>query len=146
MMSRRVRGLRWAVPVALLGAALAVTGCTSDEARPEPTGTIVSDVTDITDQPGSEEGYVGALGDAAVKRCERDGGDWIAAGTVTNPTDDAQSYRLYVSAMADDDTRGLVQVDVPPVDAGGTAQWNATFALPDDDMTCVLRVERFASK
>ncbi|WP_447944138.1 MULTISPECIES: hypothetical protein [Microbacterium] len=101
-------------------------------------------MVDVTDQPGSVDGYVGAVEDADTTRCERAGSEWIAAGTVTNPLDEDQSYRLYVSAMDGSETRGVIQVDVPDVAGGATAEWRAAFALPEDELECVLRVERFA--
>ncbi len=139
-----MRMKRLAGALAAAAIAVALAGCGAD-VTPAPTGTgSPSDVTDITDQPGSVEGYVGALEDAETTRCERDGSNWIASGTVTNPLDEVQSYRLYVSAMDGSDTRGVVQVDVPEVAGGDSAEWTAEFPLPDDDLTCVLRVERFA--
>lgn len=147
MISERFRSARQIAPVALLlGAVLTVTGCAAGTVEPTPTDTKAPTVTEITDQPGSVEGFVGALEDAEVKRCERDGDGWVAAGTVDNPTDRTQSYRLYISAMADGDTRGIVQVDVASVAAGESAAWKAEFALPDNDLTCVLRVERFPAE
>lgn len=129
---------------AALCAVLALAACTgTDEPSPTPTAA-PTDVTDITDQPGSVDGWVGALEDAETKTCARDGADWVASGTVTNPLDEAQSYRLYVSAMFGGDTRGLIQVDVPDVAGGASAPWRAAFPLEGDEFTCVLRVERFA--
>lgn len=128
----------------VLSIALGLAACTGT-AEPKPTPTTApSDVTDITDQPGSVEGWVGALEDAKTTTCARDGGNWVAAGTVTNPLDEAQSYRLYVSAMFGGETRGLIQVDVPDVAGGESGQWRAAFPLQGDEFTCVLRVERFA--
>lgn len=128
---------------AALCLALALAGCTGT-ADPNPTPTTApSDITDITDQPGSVDGWVGALEDAEVTTCARDGDNWVAAGTVKNPLDEPQSYRLYVSAMAGGETRGLIQVDVPGVEGGATGDWKASFALPGE-FECVLRVERFA--
>ena len=125
---------------------LALAACTGNgnaDLNPTPTAA-ATDVVDITDQPGSVDGWVGALEDAHVATCARQGDEWIAAGTVTNPVEDAQSYRLYVSLLDGSETRGLVQVDVPDVAAGASGQWKAAFPLTGDDFTCVLRVERFA--
>jgi len=140
---------RRASVILAVAAALTLSACTGaagpdgTSAAPTPTAT-QTDMSQITDQPGSQEGYVGALEDATVTSCERDGADWVAQGTVTNPIDEVQNYRLYVSALSDDDTRGIVQVDVPDVDGGATAEWKASFPLDDEKLECVLRVERFA--
>lgn len=99
--------------------------------------------TDVRDPQGSVEGYVGAMNDAAVSSCDSEGDVLVATGTVTNPEDDAQEYRIYVSAMDGSDTRGIVQVDVGPLDGGATADWDAEFELDGDDLSCLLRVERF---
>ncbi|MFT4051269.1 MAG: hypothetical protein QM677_03355 [Microbacterium sp.] len=112
-------------------------------ASPGVSSTAQEDVSEITDQPGSVEGYVGALGDAEVVTCAREGGDWVVAGTVTNPLDEVQSYRIYVTVRDDDDTRGIIQVDVPDVEGEASAEWTASFPLDDESLECVLRVERF---
>lgn len=65
---------------------------------------------------------------------------------MTNPESDTQDYRLYVSAMTDGDTVGLVQVDVADVAGGETAEWEAQMDLAQEDINCVLRVERFAAE
>lgn len=44
--------------------------------------------------------------------------------------------------MDDGDTLGLVQVDVASVDAGATASWDTSMELSEDDLDCILRVER----
>lgn len=139
-----MKSLRSTAAAAALCAVLALTACTGN-AEPEPSPTAApTDVTDITDQPGSVDGWVGALEDAEVTTCAREGDDWIAAGTVTNPLEEAQSYRLYVSLLDGADTRGLIQVDVPDVAGGAAGEWKADFPLEGDAFTCVLRVERFA--
>src|SRR5690606_21720299 len=43
-------------------------------------------------------------------------------------------------------TRGVVQVDVPDVPAGGSASWNAGLPIDDDGLSVVLRVERAAAE
>lgn len=129
---------------AALVAVLALAACTGNgNVTPTPTSA-PTDVTDVTDQPGSVDGWVGALEDADIATCARQGDEWVAAGTVTNPVDDAQSYRLYVSLIDGSETRGLIQVDVPDVAAGASGDWKAAFPLPGDNFKCVLRVERFA--
>lgn len=98
---------------------------------------------DITDQQGGVEGFVGASDDAVTERCESGGDGWVSAGTVTNLTDDEQSYRLYVAFNDNRDTRGLVQIDIESVPAGATESWETTAPIRGEDLSCVLRVERF---
>ncbi|WP_461473366.1 hypothetical protein [Microbacterium sp. HJ5] len=43
------------------------------------------------------------------------------------------------------DTRGLQQVDVAGLEAGATTEWQSEIAIAEDDLTCVLRVERYAA-
>lgn len=140
------------------GTALAVTaltGCTSDgEAGPSPEPTAGESasavpeaaVTEITDTPGSVEGYVGAAADAEQRSCELVDGGWDVAGIVTNPTDEAQHYRIYVSLQdGDQQTRGLTQVDLERVEPGAEAEWSTRVAVADEGLSCLLRVERFAA-
>ncbi len=140
-----MKAVRLTTTTLALLAALTLAGCTGTTGVTETPTAAPTDVTEITDQPGSVEGWVGALEDASTTQCARDGGNWVAAGTVTNPTDAAQSYRLYVSAMDGTQTRGLIQVDVPDVAAGASGEWKAEFPLEGEKFDCVLRVERFAS-
>lgn len=65
---------------------------------------------------------------------------------MTNPESETQDYRLYISAMTDGDTVGLVQVDVADVAGGETADWESQMDLAQEDIDCVLRVERFAAE
>lgn len=131
---------------AALAVATALAGCSSDEGDDrEVSEPVESDVVEIIDQPGSVDGYVGALDDSELTVCEQQGDALHVEGTVTNPESDAQDYRIYVSAMDGNETRGLVQVDVPDVASGGTANWSTDFDLSDSELTCVLRVERFAT-
>jgi hypothetical protein len=67
------------------------------------------------------------------------------AGTVTNSSDGPASYRIYVSLLtAATDTRALTQVDVAEVAPGATEEWSTDAAVAEDDLSCVLRVERYA--
>ncbi|MCB1030503.1 MAG: hypothetical protein KDA95_04150 [Acidimicrobiales bacterium] len=100
--------------------------------------------TDVRDPQGSVEDYVGAMQDAKLDACAVADGALKANGTVTNPLDEAQQYRIYVSAMEGTDTRGIVQVDLPSVEGGQSADWTAEFELADEGLSCLLRVERFA--
>lgn len=129
---------------AALAAATALAGCSADKVDEAQDNTaVVEDVVDIVDQPGSVDGYVGALDDSEVTRCESQDGQLRVEGTLTNPEAAAQDYRIYVSAMAGSDTRGLVQHDVVDVSPGATSEWSVDLDLSDADLTCVLRVERF---
>ena len=129
--------------------ALALAGCTgSPEPAPAPTTSTSAapQVTDVTDTPGSGENLVGALEDAEVASCERDGDDWSVAGTVTNGADATADYRIYVSLLnAASETRALSQVDVAAVAAGESAEWSVEIPMPEDDLDCVLRVERYTA-
>jgi hypothetical protein len=140
------------ITVATVGAlALLLAGCTAD-AAPKPTPTASASatapapgITDITDTPGSGENLVGALSDSAVTTCERSDDSWKVAGTVTNSSDGPASYRIYVSLLtAATDTRALTQVDVAEVAPGATEEWSTDAAVAEDDLSCVLRVERYA--
>lgn len=116
------------------------------EPSPEPSPEQGS-VVDVTDTPGSLEGFEGAREDAEVLSFEKEGEVWLARGTVTNRGTEAVVYRIYASAMGDggSTTRGVVQVDVPAVAAGESAQWQAELPLADAELELVLRVERAAA-
>lgn len=146
------------VSTALATGALLVllTGCTggTDGAAPSPSPSTsasaspetIPGTTDVTDTPGSGEGLVGALADTQQQTCELDGEAWTVAGTVTNPTDAAADYRIYVSLLAaGGDTRALKQVDVPAVAAAATSDWTVSIPTAEEGLTCVLRVERYAA-
>ncbi|MEV4735059.1 MULTISPECIES: hypothetical protein [unclassified Microbacterium] len=129
---------------------LVLTGCTDTAPEPTPTPTATEEapagITDITDTPGSGEGLEGALADAEVTTCELAGDHWEVAGTVTNSSAAAASYRIYVSLLTEGgDTRSLTQVDVDAVDSGASAEWETSVAVQDETLDCVLRVERYAS-
>jgi hypothetical protein len=147
-MTFRTRAL--ALGAVALIAAGALAGCTAPQEpdpTPTPTSTDATDpgVTDITDAPGTGENLVGALADATTDSCELDGDAWVATGSVTNPTDGNVNYRIYVSLLnGENDTRGLQQVNVDAVGAGASADWESRIEITDEDLTCVLRVERYA--
>ena len=127
----------------LAAGALALTGCAGGV--PAPTETVKAEaVTEITDMPGTVEGYEGAASDASTTSCERAGDVWNVTGTVTNSAEAARDYRIYVSLLGGNDTRGLTQVNLQAVAAGATAEWSTSLAVAEDGLTCVLRVERFA--
>lgn len=98
---------------------------------------------DISEQQGAVESYVGALEDVSLDRCEADENGWVGQGTVTNPTSESQNYRLYVAFNDNRDTRGLVQVDLSRVASGQSETWSVEAPIDGDNLTCVLRVERF---
>ncbi|WP_314645785.1 hypothetical protein [uncultured Microbacterium sp.] len=144
-MTRRMLGAGLALVLGVAG----LSACTGD-AKPDPTPTPTATeasagVTDITDAPGSGEGLVGALADTTVETCEQGDGAWDVAGTVTNSSEAAASYRIYVSLLtAGGETRALSQVDVEPIDAGAETEWSTSIDLDEEDLSCVLRVERYA--
>lgn len=99
--------------------------------------------TDVQDPQGSVEGYEGAVEDAKVDTCSNESGKLEVAGSVSNPTGEPKQYRIYVSAMAKRDTRGITQVDIPTLDPGESTKWDTALELSDDGLKCLLRVERF---
>lgn len=146
-MTRRMLGAGLAVLLGVAGLS-ACTGEQKPDPTPTPTATAQTDVsiTDISDAPGSGEGLVGALADTTVETCELGDGVWDVAGTVTNSSDAPASYRIYVSLLAEGgETRSLTQVDVEPLDAGAETEWETTVDLDEKDLSCVLRVERYAA-
>ncbi|MFA7498832.1 MAG: hypothetical protein WCY76_09100 [Leucobacter sp.] len=143
-MRRRYRALLVAPLVAPL-VALSLASCAGGAAGGSADAPdLERSLVDIADQPGSVDGFAGALEDVVVETCEAQGAGWFASGTVTNPTDTAQSYRLYVAFSENRDTIGLVQVDVPEVAAGESATWDAEAQVAGEGIDCALRVERFA--
>jgi PBP1b-binding outer membrane lipoprotein LpoB len=127
--------------------ALVLAGCTSESTpEPKPTASATAEpgITDITDTPGSGENLTGALSDSAVSECERSGDAWNVVGTVTNSSGEKANYRIYVSLLnAATDTRALTQVDVADVDPEATKDWSIEIPVAEDDLSCVLRVERY---
>lgn len=122
---------------------LAVLALASCAGEPAGGDAAPSSYTSVTDQQGSIDGFVGAAEDATVVHCAGDGDGWSSSGSVENPTDEPQSYRLYVAFNQNRDTIGLVQVDLQTVPAGESAEWTVEAPITGDDLTCVLRVERF---
>lgn len=143
------RTLSWVlIPLLGLGMAACTSSNDTDDAQPVPSASasLSADPVDVSDTPGSVKGYEGAAEDAEQSRCEADGSDWVSAGTVTNPTDAEQTYRVYVSFMAGQETEGLAQADDLTVKAGESADWEVRAGVSGDDIQCVLRVERFSSQ
>jgi hypothetical protein len=134
------------------GALLAVgllAGCTTTP-KPHPTPTATKSaaakpgITDVKQAPGTGDGFTGALADSKVTHCDPKGSGWTVDGTVTNSSDAAVDYRIYVSLLnAGGDTRALVEVDSQGVDAGKSKDWTVDIPSPDKDLQCVLRVERY---
>lgn len=116
---------------------------TTPATKPTDPGDKKPTYTDVKDPQGSVEGYEGAMEDAKVDTCSNDSGKLEVAGSVSNPTGEPKQYRIYVSAMAKQDTRGIAQIDVPTLDPGETTKWDTTLDLSDDGLKCLLRVERF---
>jgi len=137
------------VGAVILAVSVALTACgSSNEIGNDDGAASQADkkVIELTDQPGSVEDYTGALEDAELETCSHGAGGLEVAGTVSNPETSAQDYRIYISAMAGDDTVGLVQVDVDNVAGGDTAEWDNLLDLTQEDLECVLRVERFSAE
>lgn len=91
--------------------------------------------------------FVGALKDVTASSCGASGADWVGAGTITNPTEAAANYRVWVAFIgADGGTVGLVQVDLDGVSAGASGDFSAPMPYAaDGTLSCVLRVERRAA-
>jgi hypothetical protein len=139
---------------AALAAAGLLAGCTGPSPKPTPTPTASKTtkaadpgITDVQQPPGTGKGLTGALSDTKVAHCEPKGGGWTVDGTATNPTDGTVDYRIYVSLLnAGGDTRALVEVDSTGVKAGDTKDWTVDIPVPDKNLSCVLRVERYAAE
>jgi hypothetical protein len=151
----RSRGAILAAAVAAV-LALGLAGCTggTGDAKatktPKPTSTSVANekpgLTETTHAPGSGEGLVGAVSDTKVTACEQKGDAWSVTGTATNPTDAAADYRIYVSLLdKSNQTRALVEVDLDGVASKATQDWSKDIQVGDKNLTCVLRVERYAA-
>lgn len=138
---------RWILGVGGLAALLSAAGCAAQapaspaEQMGEPTA-----VAEVTELPGSMEGYEGALADAEVTGCAPANDGWSVAGRVTNSAAEPREYRIYVTLLADGETAGIEHVDVPAVEPGASAEWAAELPVARDGRECVLRVERFAPR
>lgn len=125
------------------GAETDASGATIEQTG--PTTSTVPDVTEIVHQPASGD-FVGALADITDHTCEKTVEGWRVTGTATNPTTDTADYRIYVSLInGAATTRALVETEVAGVAAGQGGSFDILIVLPDDDLRCVLRVERRAS-
>lgn len=151
---RSARPFRFAAIFAITTSALLLAGCTgTPDAAPSTDAPSVGTTTlppqpeqyvNFEVHPGSaEDGFVGAKDDVEVSTCEEKDGSWAFGGTVTNPTDAVQSYRIYVTVKdAANATKALVQVNANDVEAGTSTEWSGT-APVTGDLTCSTRVERF---
>lgn len=131
-----------------------VVGCSSDDRSsvisPDGNGDASSSTEakppadiNVNVQPGTGEGYVGARTDVTAESCTREGDAWVTSGTVRNPTDQPADYRVYTSFNDDaGDLRALVQSDVSGVAPGADGEWRGTATAPEENLTCILRVER----
>ncbi|MCE9622288.1 MAG: hypothetical protein K8R99_08095 [Actinomycetia bacterium] len=110
----------------------------------ESTTTTVADVTDVVHNPATGE-FVGAVEDVTAQTCDKEADGWRVTGTATNPTGDAVDYRIYVSLLdGASATRALVETEVLAVAASAAGTFDVLIPIPDDDLRCVLRVERRA--
>ena len=136
-----------------LVAALGISGCsgshanaekkTASAAKSKTTSTTAPQFTANTkNTPGTLKNFVGAKADVHDTKCAQNKAWWNAAGKVTNPTKKRARYRIYVSFLKGDTTVGLTQVDVPPLNAHATTDWDAGVKIAGADLRCILRVER----
>jgi hypothetical protein len=142
------RRRRRAHAAAVLAVAVLLGACSGDEADDDEVAAAerTSSTIEVSVPPGSaEDGYAGARSDVTDLACESDDGRWQATGQVSNPTDAEVDYRIYVSFLdPEDESRGLVQTDVEGVPGGEAEEWAAELDLSEEDLRCVLRVERAA--
>jgi hypothetical protein len=113
-----------------------------------PDTTPTQAVSQVSVQPGqSTDKFVGAASDVTTDSCKKEGGSWKISGKVKNSSGSTAKYRIYVALnrKGSTDTRGLLQVD-KTVDNGKTEDWSTSAAIGDDDLICILRVERTAAK
>lgn len=133
----------------IIGASVLIAGQVGDDGEQtdpaaNPRQSTQVDV-EINPGTGSDE-FVGARADVSDEECRRVEGGWRSAGSVTNPTSEPVSYRIYTSFMTlDGDTAALVQTNVIGVGPGETMPWETAVSSQADAMPCVLRVERIAA-
>lgn len=105
-------------------------------------------VSQVLVQPGqSTDKFVGAASDVTTDTCKQEGGSWKISGKVKNSSGSKADYRIYVALnrKGSTDTRGLLQVN-KTVEDGKSEEWSTSAVLGDDDLICILRVERIAAK
>ena len=130
----------------------AATSTASPSSTPKPsvtgsTSVVPEAVIDVTTQPGSTMGFVGARVDVSQESCEASAGAWVARGVLTNPTKGTVNYRVYVAFLDKTSaTRAFIEHDVTGVRAGRAADCAVAYDKPSTTpLTCVLRVERNGS-
>ena len=117
---------------------------TSDSTATESTTTTVADLTDVVHNPASGD-FVGALEDVTQQTCDQQADGWRVTGKATNPTGDVVDYRIYISLLnGESTTRALVETELLAVAASADAAFDVLIPIPDNDLHCVLRVERHA--
>ena len=125
-------------------AATVADGSPSDSTAADSTTTTVGDLTDVLHNPASGD-FVGALEDVTQQRCDQQADGWRVTGKATNPTSDVVDYRIYVSLLnGESTTRALVETELLAVATNDDAAFEVLIPIPDDDLHCVLRVERRA--
>ena len=126
--------------------ARAGTAATTEAATTPVSTTAPEAVIDIDNQPGEGE-FEGAVDDVTVD-CTGADGVWTASGTVTNSTDAAVGYRIFISFLDEaGETVALVESDD---DLAGLApaeerEWAVSFESTATMLVCVPRVERRAA-
>lgn len=131
---------KWVVVPALF---LALAACSGDKNPATDGSPKDQSYVDVSDPQGSVDDFVGANDDLAMNNCQAKGKTWVSDGTVTNSAKKTQSFRIYVAFNRGKDTQGLVQTDLKSVAAGDTAKWNVEAPISGEDLSCVIRVERF---
>lgn len=107
-----------------------------------PPATTSPDIYDAAHTPASGE-FVGALVDISAHTCAQEAGGWRVTGTASNTTGSPVDYRIYIGLLNGvSTTRALVETEVLNVAAGGSDEFDTLIAMPEDDLHCVLRVER----
>lgn len=129
-------------------AALALSGCGGQGGNGQGQGssTPVPDaVTEVTNEPGTGQGFEGAADDVTNDTCQRSGDAWNVGGTVTNSAAEPRSYRIYVALLSSTETRAMQEVAVDTLQPGAKTDWSATIPVAEDNLSCVLRVERYGA-
>jgi len=135
------------VASAAVVAILALGACSgSDDKKPSATTTTSKTkptvVTKTANAPATSN-YVGARKDVTNIACKQDGKLWKVSGTVTNPTNATANYRIFTSFLDQaNETRGLLQTDVPSVAPHEAKEWSGELELDATGLHCGLRVER----
>ena len=119
----------------------AMSDQTGSSTTDQPSATVPA-ITDVANPPATGE-YVGALVDVANQTCEQISDGWQVTGVATNPTSAAVDYRIYISLLdGAGATRALVETDVLAVAPGASGAFDTLIPMPDNNLRCVLRVER----